>query len=104
MPKDTGYDNWMERQFEDPAFRLAYNTERACVEFTDQILDAIESKRMSKADLARKTGHSRAYITQTLKRGVNLTIKTMVELADACGYDLHIVLKRKNKYSGVVQR
>lgn len=105
MTRDNGtpHDNrWFERQLADPEVRLAFDQERASLEFIHQ-LDAVMSRSgVSKAMLARRLGRSRAFVSQALSRGRNLTIKTMVELAGACGYELHVLLRRRSDVENVI--
>ena len=49
-----------------------------------------EPKEITKADLARKLGKSRSAITQMFNKTPNLTIKKMVEIADAIGFDINL--------------
>ena len=70
-------------------------------DFYHIILTYMEKKKISKADLARKLGRSRASITQMFNKTPNLTIKKMVEIADAIGINIKItaddVEESKNK-------
>ncbi|GAK59379.1 hypothetical protein U27_06363 [Candidatus Vecturithrix granuli] len=59
-------------------------------EFYHLVLTYMEREEISKADLARRLGKSRAAITQMFHKTPNITIKKMVEIADAIGLDLHI--------------
>jgi transcriptional regulator with XRE-family HTH domain len=59
-------------------------------EFYHLVLTSMEQEEISKADLARRLGKSRAAITQMFHKTPNITIKKMIEIADAIGLDLHI--------------
>lgn len=67
-----------------------------------------EPKEITKADLARKLGKSRSAISQMFNKTPNLTIKKMVEIADAIGFEFRIssnnieVKEEKVKYIIVV--
>lgn len=63
-------------------------------EFYHLVLTYMEREQISKADLARRLGKSRAAITQMFHKTPNITIKKMVEIADAIGLDLHISASR----------
>ena len=47
---------------------------------------------ITKAELAKRLGRSRAFVTQALRRDHNLTFKTAADLAWACGLALNIGL------------
>ncbi len=49
-----------------------------------------EPKEITKAELARRLGKSRSAITQMFNKTPNLTIKKMVEISDAIGFDINI--------------
>jgi len=70
-------------------------------DFYHIILTYMEKKKISKADLARRLGKSRASITQMFNKTPNLTIKKMIEIADAIGINIKItaeeIEKLKNK-------
>ncbi len=59
-------------------------------EFYHIILTYMEEHNISKADLARRLGKSRSAITQMFNKTPNMTIKRMVEIAEAIGIDIHI--------------
>ncbi len=59
-------------------------------EFYHLILSYMEEYNISKADLAKRLGKSRSAITQMFNKTPNITLKKMVEIADAIGIDIHI--------------
>lgn len=66
-------------------------------EFYHLILTYMEREEISKADLARRLGKSRAAITQMFNKTPNITIKKMIEIADAIGLDLHISASQEHE-------
>jgi transcriptional regulator with XRE-family HTH domain len=71
--------------FEGVEETLAYKTEAAVLEFTEELVARMESQGVSRADLARKIGCSPAYVTKILRGGTNFTLETMVKIADVLG-------------------
>ena len=69
--------------FEGVEETLAYKTEAAVLEFTEELVARMESQGVSRADLARKIGCSPAYVTKILRGSTNFTLETMVKIADA---------------------
>jgi len=65
-------------------------TEDVKIGFAVSLERRLLQNNMSRAELARRLGTSQAYITKVLRGDSNLTIKTMVELADAVGSTLHL--------------
>jgi len=64
----------------------------------------MEKNKITKADLARKLGKSRAAISPMINKTPNITVIKMVEIADAVGIDLSVVpreitLKSRKPYS-----
>ncbi|MDY0093668.1 MAG: helix-turn-helix transcriptional regulator [Candidatus Vecturithrix sp.] len=60
-------------------------------DFYHFILSYMEKEGISKSDLAKKLGRSRSAISQMFSKNPNLTVKKMVEIADAVGLDVSIV-------------
>ncbi len=58
--------------------------------FYHLVLSYMEENGITQAELARKLGKSRSAISQMFKKTPNLTVKKMVEIADAIGIDLLI--------------
>ncbi len=67
-----------------------YWHEGAVLEFTLDLLHRMEEQNISRADLARRMGTSRAYITRLLGGDANFTLMTMVKLSMAVGGALHV--------------
>lgn len=59
-------------------------------DFYHLVLTYMEEEGISKADLAKRLGKSRSAITQMFKKTPNITVKKMVEIADAIGLDIQI--------------
>lgn len=67
-----------------------YWREAAIIGFTEGLCRRMEEKKISKAELARRMGTSRAYITRLLGGDANFTLGTMVKLALAVDGALHV--------------
>lgn len=65
--------------------------------FLESILARFKSKNIQKPTtyLAGELGTSRAYISKTFNGEGNLTVKTMISLANAAGLEIEILLKDK---------
>jgi len=88
--------DWVTQQLSDPEVRKGFNQERAVREFQDQLQSVLERGGLTRKDLADRLGKSGAFVSQCMRKGHNLTIATMSELASACGFELHVLLRRQH--------
>lgn len=74
----------------------AYHIDGAKVEISERIYVAMEEQGVSKAELARRLGKSRAYVTKILQGNVNFTIESLVRIARALDhkFDFQFVPER----------
>jgi len=66
------------------------------VEFTEDLCRLMEEKGLSRADLAKKIGTSRAYVTKLLGGNANFTLATMAKLAFALDGAIHVHIADKH--------
>ncbi len=59
-------------------------------EFAEDIWRLMEEQKVSRAELARRLGTSRAYITKLLGGNANFTLQTMTKVAMALGSTIHV--------------
>jgi len=59
------------------------------VEMSEKIYAAMENRGVSQAELARRLGKSRAYITKILQGNVNFTIETLSKISQALDCELN---------------
>ncbi|MFY9821639.1 MAG: helix-turn-helix transcriptional regulator [Thermoanaerobaculia bacterium] len=59
-------------------------------DFTEDLCRLMKENDVTRAELARRIGSSRAYITKLLRGNANFTLTTMVKLAMAVGGAIHI--------------
>jgi transcriptional regulator with XRE-family HTH domain len=79
---------WFEKKRAKKEYDLLYHEERVVLEATEEIVHLMEKAGKTKADLAKTLGKSKAYITQALSGGRNMTLRTFASFAWACGYSL----------------
>ena len=77
--------DWIARQEECEDSRREYERERLIVWTLDALADLLQEGKVSKADVARRLGTSRANITQIFSGSRNATLATVSDLAWACG-------------------
>jgi plasmid maintenance system antidote protein VapI len=59
-------------------------------EFSEDIWRLMEEQKVSRAELARRLGTSRAYVTKLLGGNANFTLHTMTKVAMALGATVHV--------------
>ncbi len=73
------------QMFEEAEASADYWLAGPVTDFTDDLCRHMNEKEISRAELARRMGTSRAYITKLLGGNANFTLTTMVKLAMAVG-------------------
>jgi antitoxin component HigA of HigAB toxin-antitoxin module len=74
-----------------------YHLDAAKVEISEQIYLAMEQQGVSKAELARRLGKSRAYVTKVLQGSTNFTLESLVRIARALDYQLDLQFSPRHK-------
>ena len=59
-------------------------------EFIEDVWRLMEEQKVSRAELARRLGTSRAYVTKLLGGNANFTLQTMAKVAMALGAQVHV--------------
>jgi predicted DNA-binding protein (UPF0251 family) len=77
--------SWFDRKHATPRQQLLFEQERAVLLATEETLRLMGREGITKAALARRLGKSKAYVTQALSGGRNMTLRTLAEFAWACG-------------------
>ena len=82
-------ERW-NRMFEEARQTVDYWVEGPIVEFTEDVCRLMNEQGVSRAELARRLGTSRAYITKLLGGDANFTLETMTKVAMALGAAVHV--------------
>lgn len=85
----TGYQQFVEAA----SSRRLLEQESLILEATELLSDLMASEGITKSELARRLGRSRAYVTQALRGQRNLTLRTLADLAGAVGYRVRLAAK-----------
>ena len=64
--------------------------EQLLFDATELISRAMEQQGVSKSELAKRIGKSKAYVTQVLGGQANMTLRTLSDLAAVLGYDVEL--------------
>lgn len=65
---------------------------------SDQIHDYMELNTISKAELARRLGSSRAYVTKILTGDLNVTLKTLTKILNRLGLKAEVKLVERSQH------
>jgi plasmid maintenance system antidote protein VapI len=65
-------------------------------EFIEDVWRLMEEQKVSRAELARRLGTSRAYVTKLLGGNANFTLQTMTKVAMALGSQVHVHVASQN--------
>lgn len=77
-----------------PERKRVYAQECLIVIVTERINLLMQRQDMTKADLARKLGKSKAHVTGLLSGGRNMTLRTLSDIAQALGCRVEFILKK----------
>jgi transcriptional regulator with XRE-family HTH domain len=77
----------------------SYHLDAAKVEISEQIYLAMEQQGVSKAELARRLGKSRAYVTKILQGSTNFTLESLVRIARALDCQLDLQFSPRHRAS-----
>lgn len=69
---------------------IDYETEKVILTLTEKIVEFMENNNISRVEMAKRLGVSKAFVTKILNGNPNLTIKSMVSIAIALGCELAI--------------
>jgi len=93
---------WIERQTATPEARREYEQERLVLWTTERIAELMQQAGVSRADLARLLGTSRANVTGLMSGERNMTLRTLADLCFALGYRAELRLEplREGEFIG----
>lgn len=77
--------SWLSEQLTTAHARQVFEEERLTLSVTDGLLNAMAQHDITRAELARHLGRTRAYVSQLLAGTRNMTLHTLADLALAVG-------------------
>jgi transcriptional regulator with XRE-family HTH domain len=75
---------------ESPEFRKLMAVESLVVEASETIARVMAEQKVNKAELARRLGKSRAWVTQLLSGKTNMTVRTLAEVSHELGVEIKL--------------
>jgi ribosome-binding protein aMBF1 (putative translation factor) len=70
--------------------RRLLRQEDLILDVTELLSAAMEDKRITKSELAKRLGKTKGFITQVLSGNRNLTLRTIADIADALGFRVRV--------------
>jgi transcriptional regulator with XRE-family HTH domain len=95
MQAENVLDQW-QGMVAEAETSIEYWMHGPVVELTEDLSRRMKEQKISRAELARRMGTSRAYITKLLSGDANFTLQTMVKLALAVNGVLHLQIADKD--------
>lgn len=94
-------NNWFADKHNELKKKPSYIAELKVIEFIEQVIVKMEENNISRSDLAKMIGVSKARITNILNCNPNMTMKTMVQIAYYlnCDISFDVFPKEYRKYS-----
>ena len=86
-----------EQEFQSTENQMLLARESLMMNVTEDILVAMEDRNISKADLSRLLGTSKALITQMLGGSRNMTLRTLSDIAFVIDADVTVTFTPKKK-------
>lgn len=78
IQRDTSFA--FTRMFAEAETHDEFHIARVKIEIAEQIYRMMEERKVTQAELARRLGKNRAYISRILKGTTNFTIETLVKI------------------------
>ena len=83
-----------EFEAESPENQRLLRQEELILDVTEELAGAMETARVTKSELARRTGRSKSYVTQLLSGDRNLMLRTMADVAGGIGYKFQVTVRQ----------
>jgi len=93
MSPRTDYEAFESSSTEN---RRLLRQEELILDVTEALATALSREDITKARLAQRLGKSKAFVSQILAGGRNLTLRTVADVADALGYRMKVVACKKD--------
>lgn len=81
----------LQDELTSPEFMKLFQRERLETELTEMICRIMKEQNVSRAELARRLGTSRSYVTKVLRDGSNMTLKSVSDIFFALNRSLRLI-------------
>jgi transcriptional regulator with XRE-family HTH domain len=94
MSPRTDYEAFESSSAEN---RRLLRQEELILEVTEALASALSREDVTKAQLAERLGKSKAFVSQILAGGRNLTLRTVADVANALGYRIKVAACKEDR-------
>ena len=95
MRRENSVENWFKGLLEKYKDDVEFITEGIILELNEKIVLKMRELNINRAELAKRLGKSKPFVTKLLNGNHNLTVKTMVSIAQALECELALDLGPK---------
>lgn len=88
-------ETWFEEKIAQFENDLMFLTEEKILEFNEKVVMKMAEKGINRTGLANRLGFTKPFVTKLLNGNPNMTIKTMVHIANALDCSLHLDICHK---------
>lgn len=81
--------NWLENYIEQNQYTVDFQTELSIIDLNEKIIAKMNELKINRAELAKRLGVSKAFVTKLLNGNPNMTIKTMISISLALDCQLY---------------
>lgn len=104
---NTGRKNMPEKNLyqtllEEFKYDLEFKNEYQILDITEKICILMKEKNISKVELSRRLGTSKAAVTKMLDGSANFSVKRLIKIADALEKEISICFVDPEKHSGKI--
>jgi transcriptional regulator with XRE-family HTH domain len=83
-------ERWFDEKLQEFRKDVDFSTEELILDLTERITAAMNTLGINRAELAKRLGVSKAFVTKLLNGNPNMTVRTMVSIAKSLGCDVTI--------------
>jgi len=89
--------SWLSEELDKCSRDIEFLTQETIIDITETIVKRMKELRINKAELARRLSVSKPFITKLLNGNVNMTIKTLVSIANALDCNVKVNFEKHYK-------
>lgn len=97
MKPEEKFWDWVERKHVNQTKLFDRGLDELSAEIVSNVLELMDSEKISSAELARRLDTSRAHVTNTVKIGHNMTLRTVIKLLTVMGYRMTVKFEKIEK-------
>lgn len=93
-----------EKFVQSPENRRLFEQERLLVEVTELLTGILAREGITRSELARRLGKSKAFVTQVLRGRHNMTLRTVADIFGGAHYQILLeAVPRQDKLRGILE-